>query len=108
MRSAASFVSGIHRRAAVLRRKRDKKQIMILTVLNTGLLAALVLLIGSPHRIASFTMAGTSLLDDSIGGYVAVAVLSFMLGAALTFFLREHLKKKAARDQVPQDENKQV
>ena len=57
MRSAASFVSGIHRRAAVLRRKRDKKQIMILTVLNTGLLAALVLLIGSPHRIASFTMA---------------------------------------------------
>lgn len=105
MRSAASFVSEIHRRAAILRRKRDKKQIMLLSVCSCILVSALGLLIGSPHRIARLTMAGTSLLDDDTGGYVAVAVLSFMLGAALTFFLREHLRKKASRKPDPQDKN---
>lgn len=108
MRSAASFVSEIHRRAEILRRKREKKQIMLLTAVNVCLLVFLGAMIGTPHRIARVTMAGTSLLDDSVGGYVAVAVLSFMLGAAVTFLLREHLRRKAARKPTPENKKNQT
>ena len=97
MRSADSFVSEIHQRAERLRRKSIQRQIMLLTVLNAGLLLVLAMLIGRPHRISRATMAGTSLLDDSAGGYVAIAVLSFMLGAAVTFYMRQYLKKYTVR-----------
>ncbi len=97
MRSAKAFVSEIHRRAELLYRKSIRRQIMLLTVLNAGLLLVLTVLIGRPHRLSRATMAGTSLLDESTGGYVAIAVLSFMLGAAVTLYLRRYLKKYAVR-----------
>ena len=103
MRSPASFVSAVHRRADVLRRKAAKKQIAFLSVFNAGLLTALCARIGAPHSLSTVPMAGSSLLDDSAGGYVAVAISSFMLGAAVTFFLRKHLQKKAARKPDPAD-----
>ena len=108
MRSAASFVREIHRRAALLRRKYAKRQILLLTAVNVCLLVSLCVMIGTPHRIARTAFAGTSLLDDSVGGYVAVAVLSFMLGVAVTFFMREYLKKKTARKSAPEDKNKET
>ena len=108
MRSAAPFVSEIHRRAEILRRKAAKRQIALLTALNVCLLVSLCLLIGKPHRIARTAFAGTSLLDDSAGGYVAIAVLFFMLGAAVTFCLREYLKKKASRQSAPKNKNKET
>ena len=97
MRSAASFIRAVHRRADVLRRKAAQKQIVLLSVFNAGLLTALCAWIGVPHRVSTVTMAGSSLLDDSFGGYAAVAIPSFMLGAAAAFFLRRYQQKKAAR-----------
>lgn len=108
MRSAKSFVSEIHRRAELLRRKSTRRQIMLLTALNAGLLLALTVLIGKPHRISKVTLAGTSLLDESAGGYVAIAVLSFMLGAAVTLYLRRYLKKHAVRKPEPWYEHKKA
>lgn len=101
MRSADSFVSEIHQRAERLHRKSLRKQIMLLSVLNAGILLVMAMLIGRPHRISRATMAGTSLLDDSAGGYVAIAVLSFMLGAAVTFYMRRYLKKYTVRKPDP-------
>ena len=95
MRSAKAFVSEIHRRAELLYRKSIRRQI------NAGLLLVLTVLIGRPHRLSRATMAGTSLLDESAGGYVAIAVLSFMLGAAVTLYLRRYLKKYAVRKPEP-------
>ena len=97
MRSAESFIREVHRRAAELCRKTVKRQIVLLSGVNAALLLTLWALIGKPHRISRVTMAGTSLLDESEGGYLAFAILSFMLGAAITFFLRRYLKKYGTR-----------
>ena len=108
MRSAESFICEVHRRAAGLCRRADRRQILLLSVINAGLLTALLVLIGRPHRIARIALTGSSLLDESAGGYVAVAVLSFMLGAAITFFLRRYLRKYSAQRTRQEEKNHQT
>ena len=96
MRSAESFVAEVHRRAAVLCRVNEKKQIAFLSCINGSLFAALLIMIGSPHRMMQTALTGTSLLDECTGGYVAVAVAAFMLGAAAAVGVRRLLKRKTA------------
>ncbi len=93
MRSAKQFLDEMHRKAAEIRRQCDRRQIFALTAGNTVLLGILVLRIGSLHRLETGSFAGSSLLDEDIGGFVAVALIAFMLGSAVTVLIRRSRKK---------------
>ena len=92
----------MHERARELARKKQKREIDLLGGLSAGLLVALVALIrmeqNALYGIAGNQPTGSSLLSDSAGGYVLVAVLAFALGVTLTTVIRWY-KARTHNDQ---------
>lgn len=103
MRSTTEIVREIHARARVLQREEDKRQLTITGgasgALVVALLAAIGLFGGSWHRPLMANYAGASLLGDSAGGYVLVAVVAFMLGIAITVILIWQQRQKETDNQ---------
>ncbi len=97
MRSAEDRLTRMHERAAAIKRQKDKSGLRILGSLSVGLMVCLVIVMqqlqSMHHEIFEGQTTGTSLLDDSVGGYVLVAVLAFIAGTAITAVIFRHRNK---------------
>jgi len=88
MRSTEERIDLMHAKVEEMRRDHDKKLIRIYG--SASALMALLLIafsayvIGSPGTIMDADMAGTSMLSESAGGYVIVAVISFIIAVMVT------------------------
>lgn len=88
MRSEEERLLQMHARAAEIRRQREQTGIRIAGVLSATLMICLVVVI---HQVADAHQAlmtgqgtGSSLLAESAGGYVLIAVAAFFTGAIIT------------------------
>ena len=88
MRSAEERLTRMHERAAAIKKQESKTRLRILGSLSAGLMLCLVIamrqLQSMHHRILTGQSTGSSLLDDSAGGYVLAAVIAFFAGVAIT------------------------
>lgn len=103
MRTAEERLALLHRRAAALRRKRDRRALRSWGAATAGLLAALigltVLLDPVAHGLGQSGSTGATLLSEGAGGYVLVGVIAFMAGVALTAALIRRGKKTRFRQE---------
>ena len=97
MRSAEERLVRMHERAAAIKKKEDKSRLRILGSLSAGLMICLAVvaqqLQSMHHEIYTGQAAGTSLLDDSVGGYVLAAVIAFIAGVAITAVIYRYRNK---------------
>ena len=88
MRSEEERLTRMHERAAAIKRREEKSRLKILGSLSAGLMVCLVVamqqLQNMHHEIYNGQSTGSSLLDDSAGGYVLAAVIAFFAGVAIT------------------------
>lgn len=91
-------LEALHERAEKIRLARDKMINRIIGTVSMFCLAAIVVLStlpgGAQHTIESADEAGSSLLDEGVGGYVLVAVTSFMVAVVVTVLCIRWNKKK--------------
>lgn len=97
MRTAEERIRLLHQRADGLKRRRDRRIIKGLGTLSVCLCvcltACIVRLTGMTHVAESGGFTGASLLSDSAGGYVLVAVLSFAAAVIITVLCLRNRKK---------------
>ena len=88
MRTAEQRAAAVHRRTEELRRRREKSMLFLTAVCSCILLAVLVpltaRLAGPSAEDPGDVFTGAALLDESAGGYLLAAVLSFMAGITVT------------------------
>ena len=99
MRTAEERIKRMHNRTEELRKKHEKRVLTGIGTLSAFLcfvlIAFSVYTIGTPGAITDAAMAGSSMLADSAGGYVLVAVISFTVAVLATAFcLKTQMKKK--------------
>lgn len=104
MRNATERVEAMHERARLIRRARDKTINIVLGVASTLMLAVVVILSmlpgGGLHPIEAVGEAGSSLLDEGVGGYVLVSVISFMLAVVITVLCIRWNNKKRDKENM--------
>lgn len=97
MRSAEERLARMHERAAEIKRREDKVRLRVLGSLSAALMVCLVIcmqqLQSMHHGILSSENTGSSLLDDSAGGYVLAAVVAFIAGVAITAVIFRYRNK---------------
>ena len=97
MRSTEDRLTRMHERAAAIKRQEDRSRLRILGSLSAGLMVCLVVCIqqlqSMHHGILSGQSTGSSLLDDSAGGYVLAAVIAFIAGVAITAAIYKYRNK---------------
>ena len=88
MRTANEMVLAVHERMTVLQKKQEKRRITAASAGTAVLGISVFLLIarfgGTRHTVLPAEYSGASLLADDIGGYILVALVAFMAGAAIT------------------------
>ena len=88
MRSAEERLARMHERAAAIKRQGDMSRLRILGSLSAALTVCLVICMQQLQSMQNGILAGqstgSSLLDDSTGGYVLAAVIAFITGVAIT------------------------
>lgn len=88
MRTAEERIKLLHERAGSLKRQSDRKIVKTLGATSTFLCVLLAVFIvrltGMAHSMGSGGFAGASLLSESAGGYVLVAVVSFAAAVLVT------------------------
>ena len=101
MRDRAGRLDAMHKRAEELRRKRDMLVMRALGTVSALLLVSLIgvmTLLGSAgHSVSAEGLYGTSMLNESTGGYILVAMISFMLAVVITvlcFKIKEYKEDK--------------
>ena len=81
-------IERMHKRAEQMKEKHEKRVVKALGTLSAFLCVLLITVsvytIGVPGAIADADMAGSSMLAESAGGYVLVAVISFMVAVLVT------------------------
>ena len=102
MRSAYERIDAMHERARLIRHARDKTINVILGTLSALMLVAIVVLAALPsgmlHTIEIAGETGSSLLDEGVGGYVLVAVISFMAAVFITVLCIKRNNKRRNQD----------
>ena len=98
MKSAEERIILMHRKANVLRKKRDHALLLIWGTASVCLflcfLSVMTPLCLTGHGLAEATATASSLLSDSAGGYVLIGVIFFMVGVLTTvFFIRKRGRK---------------
>ena len=98
MRSNEERIRLMHKKAAGLQRKKDKRRLITAGGISTALFAVLLSLtfclqgLTNGYQEGQFT--ASSLLSESTGGYVLVAVIFFMLGVLISVTLIRYRRKK--------------
>ena len=96
MRSNEERINLMHRRAEELQKKREKMILAGMGVASAFLGIILIVFtgysIGAPGAVTDVAMAGTSMLADSAGGYVLVAVAAFFAAVLATEVCLKHRK----------------
>lgn len=88
MRNAEEKLNRMHIRAAEIKRKEDLSRLRVLGSLSGGLLICLVAVLQQLQRMQNEILidqsTGSSLLDESAGGYVLAAIAAFFAGVIIT------------------------
>lgn len=87
MRTGQERLLLMHRRADELQKKKNRTMATIwcgISVLLLVLLVGVTAATDGGHGILSDSVTASSLLSESAGGYVAVAVAAFMIGVIVT------------------------
>jgi len=88
MRTAEEQLRRMHMRAAEIKRQEDRSRLRALGSLSGVLLVCLVVVMQQlqslHHEILTGQSTGSSLLDESAGGYVLAAVIAFLAGVIIT------------------------
>ena len=94
MRNTEENLSRMHARAAELRRKSNRTRTGIAGAVSGALAICLVFVMHQiqsvGHGIIGGQTTGSSLLSDSAGGYVLVAVVAFAAGVAITALIYKY------------------
>lgn len=110
MRSNEERIALLHKREKELLRKKAKVHLSVYgslcTVLATLLISMTLNLTDRATGYASNQYTGASLLDVSVGGYVMVAVVAFMLGVVITITIRK-LKDKEKNKETDDKDKKE-
>ena len=97
MRSTEERIARMHERAAELADRKDKVKLMASGLFSGLLMVCLVFLMlqlqHMHHPLISSGTTGSSMLSESAGGYVMVALAAFIAGVVLTAGIY-HLKKR--------------
>ena len=97
MRSKEERIRLLHQRAAGLQKKNDVRRLLTAGGISTVLFAALLSLTIYLQGLTGYAgdqFTASSLLADSAGGYVLVAVIFFMLGVLISVALIRYQKRK--------------
>ena len=98
MKSNEERIELMHKKAEKLRHKRNKRLMAVSASICALLFAILIAAsVGIETQVAGTaetTFAASSLFSASIGGYVMVAVIAFMIGVAITVILKKHIESK--------------
>ncbi len=88
MRGIDERTALVSARVRALQRRRDRESLMGLSLISVCLFAALLEAVGrfsgTGHGLMSGELTGSSLLADSVGGYVLVAVIAFIAAVVIT------------------------
>ena len=99
LKTTSGRITAMHERARLLRRARDKTINSVLGAVSFLMLAGIVMIAalsgGGLHPVGNTGHAGSSLLYEGAGGYVLVAVISFMAAVVITVLCMRWNKKKA-------------
>ncbi len=105
MRSTEERINLMHRRTEELLNRREKRIMTgmgsVSAFLGLILVVFTVYSVGVPGAITDAAMAGTSMLADSVGGYVMVAVISFIVAVVITATCLKYRQGKP--DELPKD-----
>ena len=108
MKTTIERVEQIHLRAKKLERQRDRRRIAEAAGASLSLLALLVAAVRENglqlYEIPIVRETGASLLNADIGLYVLVAVIAFMLGVAITAYLKWRQSEKEENGQNSSEE----
>lgn len=105
MRTGEQRINKMHNRAEELQLIEERKNLALWSgsclIIFGILLHQVIRYSGSPHEISISSMTGASLLDESVGGYLLIAILAFIAGTAITVFLikRNNSEKKSQHDE---------
>ena len=103
MRNNSERIEAMHERAKRIKRAKDKRINSVLGACSALLLVGIVvfatLMGGGLHPINNIGETGSSLLDEEVGGYVLVAVTSFMVAVVVTVLcIKWNNKRKNSED----------
>lgn len=97
MRTADERVSLLHKRAAELKRQREKRYMALWGGVSAFLSVFLLILISQVRRVTypieNNRFAGSSLLGESAGGFVLVALIAFTGGVVITLIIQRHRER---------------
>ena len=98
MRTTDERIAALHERANKLKRERAKRTTIGWGSLSLVLLVTLIVINlhmnKLSHTFIDEQFAGTSLISDSKGEIVLVAVIAFMAGVVITTLIRKSREKK--------------
>lgn len=98
VKTAEERIESLHERMEERRQKRERRKTGLIGTCSAFMAVFLVLSIlgGATHNGGTAGMfSGSTMLFDSAGGYVLVAVIAFMLGATIVVLLIRQKNKKA-------------
>ena len=97
MRSSEERIRLMHQRAAGIQRDKDRGRLITAGGISTALFVVLLSLTIYLQGLTGYLggqFTASSLLSDSAGGYVLVAVIFFMLGVLISVTLIRYRRKK--------------
>ena len=101
MRTEEERIRRLHERAHEIEQHKDQICISCLSVFCVGIFALLITCIagenGAFYSAEGIRMQGSSMLSESAGGYVLVAVLAFYAGVILTAIIIRIRKDKGKK-----------
>ena len=104
MRDREERLVRMHQRAAEIKRQEDMSRLKVLGSLSGGLLVCLVIALqqvqNMHHEIMIDQSTGSSLLDDSVGGYVLAAILAFFAGVIITVVIYKYRSWNEKKDKT--------
>ena len=112
MRSNEERIRLMHQRAAGIQREKDRGRLITAGVISTALFVVLLSLTIYLQGLTGYLggqFTASSLLSDSAGGYVLVAVIFFMLGVLISVILiryqrrKHHLNDSAFKDRYVEE-----
>ncbi len=108
MRTEEELILSLHARMAQRRRKKEQRTTNALRILCVCLTLCLVPLVfgGAAHTGGTAGVySGSSMLFDSTGGYVLVALAAFMVGAAVSQLCMRLRREPACYGMRPADDS---
>ena len=98
MRDQEERLLKMHKRAAELKKAREKAGIRIAGFVSAGLAVCLVIRMQQTeslhHELMSSQNTGSSLLSSSVGGYILVALAAFFAGVIITVLIIRNRKRE--------------